>query len=189
MVSHLITAFITFAITNIDDLLILSVYFATRQFKTRQIVIGQFVGISVLIMISLAALSIGLILNERYVSLLGLLPIVLGIKGLLKLKRSANEADELQSKSKIAFVSVALVTIANGGDNIGVYAPLFVNTDKVFIPVYILSFLFLTGLWCIGGYLLVSHPKVKETFARWGSMVLPIFLIVLGIYICKGFFV
>ncbi|MBT1705376.1 cadmium resistance transporter [Chryseosolibacter indicus] len=189
MVSHLLTALITFAITNIDDLLILSVYFATNQFKTRQIVIGQFAGIAVLIVISLTALFIGLILNERYLSLLGLFPILLGIKGLVNLKQQDDEADRLQSRSRIGFVSVALVTIANGGDNIGVYAPLFANTDRSVIPVYILSFLFLTGLWCLGGYLLVSHPKVKETFSRWGRLALPVFLIALGIYICKDFFI
>jgi cadmium resistance protein CadD (predicted permease) len=184
-------AIITFLLTNIDDLLILSVYFANREYRTRNIVIGQYVGIATLIIISLLGLVLGELVPERWVSLLGIFPIFLGIKELLsqnKSKSGGNDDETIQQRSNFQFVNVALVTIANGGDNIGVYTTLFATAEREHIPLYIMIFFILTGFWCLLSYYLVAHPLVKTVFSRFGKRMLPFFLILLGLFILKDLF-
>jgi cadmium resistance protein CadD (predicted permease) len=187
MIIHLGLAIATFGLTNIDDLLILSVYFASDRHKIRSVVAGQYLGIAALILISLSGTAAGHFFEIHWVSLLGLLPVLLGIRGLIK----RNEAEEELPlhKTKVQFLSVALVTIANGGDNIGVYAPLFATMKTSYVGFYIAIFLLLTGVWCFLGYWLVRHPLVSNIFSKHGKLILPFFLIALGLFILKDFIV
>ena len=136
MFSHLSLAFVTFVVTNIDDLLILSMYFASPKYKVKNIVTGQYLGISALIVISLVGILFGEFLDDRRISLMGLFPIFIGIKDLIALRKQGDEEERVQQqKSKFQFLSVAFVTIANGGDNIGVYTPLFATTEIQYVPI------------------------------------------------------
>lgn len=82
MISTVITAFVSFVSTNIDDIFVLMLFFTqiNNVKKRRHIIIGQYLGIGVLTTISIiGALGVSVIPHE-YVGLLGLLPIYLGIK-------------------------------------------------------------------------------------------------------------
>lgn len=185
MLTHIGLAIATFVITNIDDLLILSIYFANGRFKTRSIVAGQYTGIIVLVLVSLSGIILGEFLDKRWISLLGIFPIFLGIKDLVKSKHDENEDSDQSTRTRFQFINVALVTIANGGDNIGVYTPLFANIDSGYVVLYIGIFMVLTAVWCLLGYWFVSHKTVKGAFAKYGKLVLPFFLIGLGLFILK----
>lgn len=195
MISHLTIALVTFMVTNIDDLLILSIYFSSPKYKTKSIVAGQYLGIAALIAISLIGLFIGKVVDQQWVSLLGLLPFFLGVKDLIAL-RSKKVTDETEDdgldqskRSSFQFLNVALVTIANGGDNIGVYVPLFANVKVQFIPLYIITWLLLTAMWCFLAFFVVKHPHVKKIFSRYGRLILPLFLMALGSFIMKDFII
>lgn len=187
MIPHIGLAVITFVITNIDDLLILSVYFSAPTYRGRNIVIGQFFGIITIILISLSGVVLGNFLSDRWISLLGVLPIIVGVKELLSDEGEEREDVSLKS-SRFQFLNVALVTIANGGDNIGVYVPLFASLpDASYVSWYITIFLLLTGVLCFLAFYLTNHPKIKHHTETWGHKILPYFLILLGIYILKDF--
>jgi cadmium resistance protein CadD (predicted permease) len=187
MIPHIGLAVATFVITNIDDLLILSVYFAAPTYRGRNIVVGQFFGIITIIFISLSGVVLGNFLSDRWISLLGILPIIVGVKELLS--DEGEESEDVSVKaSKFQFLNVALVTIANGGDNIGVYIPLFASLpDSSYVSLYVISFLFLTGVLCYLAFYLTNHPKIKHAAETWGHKILPYFLILLGVFILKDF--
>jgi cadmium resistance protein CadD (predicted permease) len=48
-------------------------------------------------------------------------------------------------------LAVAGVTIANGGDNVGVYVPVFAVVGTTGVVVYAVVFLVLVGVWCAVG--------------------------------------
>src|SRR5688572_3173619 len=125
----LLTSIIAFASTNLDDIFILTLFYGNKRFKEREIVAGQFLGITTLIVISLIGSLVGLLIDQSYIGLLGLIPIYLGVRGIwdvLKNRESGNENDDLyKNDRKNKSLAVAGVTIANGGDNIGIYVPLF----------------------------------------------------------------
>ena len=187
MIPHIGLAVITFVITNIDDLLILSVYFAAPTYRGRNIVVGQFFGIITIILISLTGVVLGNFLSDRWISLLGILPIIVGVKELLS--DEGEESEDISVKqSNLQFLNVALVTIANGGDNIGVYIPLFASLpNPSYVSLYVIVFLFLTAVLCYFAYYLTNHPKIKHAAETWGHKILPHFLILLGLYILKDF--
>jgi cadmium resistance protein CadD (predicted permease) len=112
----------SFTSTNIDDILVLMLFFSqvNSNVKKHNIVIGQYLGIGALTIISIiGALGVSII-PQKYVGLLGLVPIYLGIKAYVDHKKESIE-DENFINASIA--TVCGVTIANGGDNIGIYIP------------------------------------------------------------------
>jgi cadmium resistance protein CadD (predicted permease) len=72
------------------------------------------------------------------------------------------------------------VTIANGGDNIGVYAPLFATRPASSTMVIVLTFLLMTVVWCWFSHWLVSHRTMGIPIRRYGRLVLPFVLMGLG---------
>jgi cadmium resistance protein CadD (predicted permease) len=187
MIGHIALAISTFIITNIDDLLLLTYYFSSPRYRPLAIVSGQYLGISLLIVISLAGLVLKVIIPYQYLGILGIFPVIIGIKALVQKENSQKEVNQVGSGAT-GFWSVAAITIANGGDNIGVYTPLFAHTSGPVILIYITVFLILTGLFCYIGYFLVNHPRTKDASERYGKIIMPYFLILLGLYILSDVF-
>jgi cadmium resistance protein CadD (predicted permease) len=186
--SILLTAILAFASTNLDDLFILTLFFGDKSRTSRDIVIGQLLGIGTLIALSLAGSMLGSIFDPRYIGLLGLFPLYLGVKGMLSLwcpainDDSESNPDLSQKKSLFA---VAGVTIANGGDNIGIYVPLFATLswpDKISTVVV---FMLMTLVWCAAARYLAKHPWLEKPISRYGHWITPLVLMLLGIFILK----
>jgi cadmium resistance protein CadD (predicted permease) len=153
-------------------------------------VTGQYLGIIILILISLLGLLLGAIIENHWISLLGILPLAIGVKELVGMWCNHDDDEEsvaTQTRTRFQFLNVALVTIANGGDNIGVYGPLFANISLREFYIYLIVFLILTAVLCLMGYYFVKHPKVKMIFSKNGKIILPFFLIFLGLFIMKDF--
>ncbi|MBO9700103.1 MAG: cadmium resistance transporter [Sporocytophaga sp.] len=184
----IVLAITTFALTNIDDLMILSMYFSNHEYKKSNVVAGQYLGVITLVIVSLSGFILGKVLEPIWVGLLGLIPILLGLKGIIALFSSENEETqnaEGASKSKTQFINVALVTIANGGDNLGVYTPLFANNSLHTVILFVIVFLVMIAVWCVLAFYFVKHPFIEKILGRYGHIILPIFLIVLGIWILR----
>ena len=80
-------------------------------------------------------------------------------------------------------VAIALVTIANGGDNISVYTPLFATRSAYEVLAIGCIFAVLTAVWLGAAHSLVNHPKLGAPIRRHGHRVVPFVLIALGILI------
>jgi len=78
---------------------------------------------------------------------------------------------------------VALITVANGGDNIGVYIPLFASSSGAVIVTTLVIFYLMLVVWLIVSYNLVRCPLVADTISRFGEYIVPFVLMGLGLYI------
>jgi cadmium resistance protein CadD (predicted permease) len=198
LVSDLGIATVVFASTNIDDIFLLAAFFADPRMRHRSIVVGQYLGIGVLVLISALAALLALVFPDGWVALLGIVPLLLGLSKLLALRadtvggeggseehRIQDQGHKVERGLRSQVLAVAGVTIANGGDNVGVYVPLFATTLDA-IATYALTFAVLTGVWCALGYLLVNNRVLGGAIRRYGHVVLPIVLIALGVYILSG---
>lgn len=184
-----ITAFIA---TNIDDILVLMLFFSQVDavFRRRQIVIGQYLGFAVLLLASLPGFFGGLLIPRSWIGLLGLLPIAIGLSYLTQ-KQSAEEVQITTNAVKYSFSSilspqiyqVAAVTIANGGDNIGIYLPLFASSNWVELSVILIVFLMMIGVWCAIANYLAHHRLLARPLGQYGKRIVPFVLIGLGLYI------
>ena len=44
--------------------------------------------------------------------------------------------------------TIAAITLANGGDNVGVYMPMFANSSGLGLAITLAVFFSLVGAWC-----------------------------------------
>lgn len=203
LVKAIITGITSFAATNIDDIVILTLFYAqvNATFRQRHIVVGQYLGFTALLIASLPGYFGGLIVPRAWIGLLGLLPIAIGIKQLLSRLEDAdaevqavttNGDQSSSSKPALAILAsvlnpqtykVAAVTVANGGDNIGIYVPLFASSNLPSLGVIISVFFLLVGVWCYVAYRLMSLPAIANVLTRYGTTIVPFVLIGLGIFI------
>jgi cadmium resistance protein CadD (predicted permease) len=166
----------TFALTNIDDACLLTVLFAQR-IPARRIVAGQYLGFTVIVVVSLLGAFAALAVPSRWVGLLGMVPIALGFRHLLKQSGAGP-----QGASAMGIASIALITFSNGVDNIGLYVPFFI-VGRAYLWLILVAYALLIGLWCIGSRLLGSHSLVLGVVDRWAHRVMPIVFIGLGLMI------
>jgi cadmium resistance protein CadD (predicted permease) len=191
-----------FVATNIDDIFVLMMFFSSSYSSSmaspvRQIVLGQYIGIGLLIAISALGSLISLVVPPYIIGLLGIVPIAIGTRRLVQIiiKRDKTSAppsmdaakesnNRKRNKQYLPFLAVAAVTFSNGGDNIGVYTPMFAQYNSVSqVTTLIVVFMLMTAVWCIAAYYLVNHPLVASRIRRIGHVVMPFVLIGLGIYI------
>ncbi|MDP8973971.1 MAG: cadmium resistance transporter [Actinomycetota bacterium] len=171
-----------FAATNIDDLFILMLFFSQTGavFRGRHVVVGQYLGFAALVALSvLGSLGI-LVVPEEWMGLMGVMPIFLRIRGLVRLR---DESEEAKPTERSGIHDVAAVTSANGGDNIGIYVPLFASVGFARMGIIVFVFLALVAVWCYVGYRLGGHPTVADKVDRYGHIIVPFVLIGLGVYI------
>jgi cadmium resistance protein CadD (predicted permease) len=177
-----------FAATNIDDIFVLMM-FSSLTFPVRQVILGQYVGIGLLVTISALGSFISLVVPTYIIGLLGIAPIAIGLKKLVTFRKknesnSKSKETAQDKKNNLAFAAVAAVTFSNGGDNIGVYTPLFAKYNTASqITVLATIFMTMTAVWCIAAYYLVNHPLIASKIRHIGHIILPFVLIGLGIYI------
>jgi cadmium resistance protein CadD (predicted permease) len=173
---------VAFVSTNIDDLVMLIGFFADAGYRPRQIVAGQFAGIAALIAAAFLGALAAHAVPSVHIGLLGLVPIAIGVKKLIVADVAEKEMGSL-ARGRAKIVTVAMVTVANGGDNISLYIPLFSVHSGSENAVIATVFLLMTALWCAIGYGLVGHRVLGLPARRWGAAALPYVLIALGLYI------
>jgi cadmium resistance protein CadD (predicted permease) len=176
---------LVFASTNIDDLFVLLGFFSDPSVAVRDVAIGQYIGIAVLYSISLIASLISMVIPPVYIGLLGLAPVAIGLKQLVDQLVEREKETARRPAEGSGVLSVAVVTISNGGDNIGVYTPFFATHSCWQIGVVGVIFGVMTGVWCAFGYWLVNHPIVGSPIRRYGRKAAPIVLIGLGLLILR----
>lgn len=179
-----------FAGTNVDDVIVLAVLFlagrATGRPSARQVWAGQASGFAVLVLISVVA-ALGLaIVPEAWVGLLGFIPLTLGVRGLARAARAHRAGGEVPAAPASGLVSVMMLTIANGSDNLAVYPPVFRTIGAG--PALVTVAVFAAGvvLWCLLGSWLGSHEQVVAVIERWGCWIVPSVFIAVGAIILVG---
>ena len=201
MIPIIISAVLSFISTNIDDIFVLMILFskANSNEKKRYVCIGQYIGIGMLVLISvLGALGISII-SEKYIGFLGFIPIFIGIKELYKYKRCKVEENDVvevgDDSSKIStpnllkkyipadVIKVCMISIANGADNIGIYIPMFTTMTPIYLIVTIIIFAFMIGLWCIFAIKLVNYPFIKDKIEKYKDILVPVIFIMIGTFI------
>jgi cadmium resistance protein CadD (predicted permease) len=169
-----------FAITNIDGLIVLTALFmASASGKPRpwQIVAGQYIGFSVMLLLSSLGAAGLVAVPDQWEGLVGLLPLALGIRGLVKARANGSGPSPWITTN---LPSVAGVIVANGTDNISVYTPLFSRLSIGAIAVTVAVFLALVAVWCCLAWLLGGNKKIVVGLGHVGDWLVPLVFIAIG---------
>lgn len=167
-----------FAVTNADDLVLLTVFFANRRNRTSAIVAGQLIGIGILTLASILIARLALHLPDTWLPLLGLAPVAIGIRQFFS---TDDEGESLPPA--VSWATVATVTVANGGDNLAVYVPVFANSSLFAVAVICGVFFILTLVWCGLARQIVRHPRWGTTVQKYSNIAAPYVLILVGLWV------
>ncbi|ORA31992.1 cadmium resistance transporter [Mycobacterium aquaticum] len=176
-----------FAVTNVDDMVMLTVFFGRaegRRSAVLRVVVGQYLGFIAIVVVSMLGALGATLLPDSVAPYLGLLPIALGVRaGWLAWGSRHDRAEDVDRDDGVGVLHVALVTFANGGDNIGVYVPVFAVAGVGSMIGYVAVFLVGVAVWCVAGRYLASRPAIATVLSRWGHIILPVVLIGIGLRI------
>ncbi|WP_225743240.1 CadD family cadmium resistance transporter [Marinilactibacillus sp. Marseille-P9653] len=190
MLQSIISAIAVYISTSIDYLFILLIIFSQSHTKKglRQIYLGQYLGTGILVAVSLfAAYVLNFIPQDWIIGLLGLIPIYLGIRVAMVGEEEEEEeevVEKLESRgTNRLFWTVALITIASGGDNLGIYIPYFTSLVVSEIVISLVVFAISVAVLCYISYKLAKISFVSETLEKYERIIVPVVFIGLGIFI------
>jgi cadmium resistance protein CadD (predicted permease) len=185
--------------TNIDNCVVTMALVAGAPLeRARRIATGQVIGFALLVAVAGAAAALLFEFSAAVVGLLGLVPLALGLRGLVGLAWSyAGGEDEgetgrrkrrrpLRPEQRAvgrSLTAAALVTIAAGGDNLAVYIPLFrvggATNISAILAVFVVGEVLVTWLVLAGG----RHPKARAVMLRLGHWAVPVLLCCIGLLV------
>ncbi len=198
------TAASAFCASNLDDILLLLLLFSGAQSTHARwhVVAGQYLGFSLLILPSLLGFVGGQLLPQQWIGVLGLLPVALGVSQIIDSlaaparcceQGTASPDDSLAGITPewvtqlglpcTPIIAVAGLTLANGGDNIGLYMPLFARSNTIQLTTTLIVFFLLVGVWCLVAWRLVHTTGIAGLISRYGQQLMPLVLIGLGLLI------
>lgn len=189
MIGTIVAAIGLFAATNIDDIVVLTVLFlasARGALPVWKVVAGQYLGFAVLVAISIVAAAGLTIIPDAWVGLLGLIPLAIGLYGLIRTLRKRGDDDDDDDESSVSAVGllgVAGITIANGADNISLYTPVFRTSPIADTVVTIVVFFVLVAVWCLVARIVGTNKTLTELLEKVEHWLVPAVFIGLGLFI------
>lgn len=187
MINSALQAIGLFLVTNIDDIIVLSLFFARgagQRGITTKIIVGQYLGFGGILLASVAVtFGAGLFLPDEAIPYFGLIPLLLGVYAGWQVWRNGDDDDESLADRPISALAVAAVTFANGGDNIGVYVPVFLAVGTGALVAYCVVFLALVLVLVLAAKFVATRKPIAEVLERWEHILFPLVLIVLGLVI------
>ena len=127
--------------------------------------------------------------ESRILGPFGVAPILIGARALLAQRGGQNEAPMLDTAVTRATpgwrraAAVAGITLANGGDNIGVYTPLFAARPPAQTAVLLAVFAAMLAVWLFGAFYLARRSAAAGPMQRISRAIFPYALIGLGLII------
>ena len=185
--------------TNIDNCVVTMALVAGAPLeRAHRIAAGQVIGFAVLVAGAAAAAAVLFEFSAAVVGLLGLVPLALGLRGLVALARPqpGEEDQEVKGRGRKrrplrpeeravgrSLTAAALVTISAGGDNLAAYIPLFrvggaTNVGAI-LAVFVVGEVLVTWIVLVGG----RHPRARSVMLRLGHLAVPILLCCIGVLV------
>lgn len=169
--------------SNIDDLIVLIVLFlAARRGRlpASRIVAGQYLGYGILVTGSIV-IALGLAaVPQRWIGIVGFVPLGIGLWGLLGAIRNGPEHQPIVASSLWA---IAALSIANGSDDLSVYAPVLRTNDFGDDVLIVAVFLGCVAIWCVLAWWLGTRRRVLTTLKRFGHWLVPLVFIAIGLVV------
>lgn len=190
MLTTILTSIAIFIATGIDEIIVLTIIFVEvkKPKDVRDVYIGQQISMIVLLLISLLAVFGFAQIPSEYVGFLGIIPLAEGVRILLNKNSDDDdyqEKDVLEKlrKSKSLIISIALIAIAGGAEELSIYIPYFTSLDTTNLIVALIIFNVLVPIWCTICRKISSLKHVQDTVEKHERILVPILFIGLGIWV------
>lgn len=173
---------IAFASTNLDNLLMLVALLAVSSSRPLPILAGYLMASLIVVGAALLVAQVGDLIHARYVGLLGLIPIALGLHGLLGLVRRSSET-ATPSRTSAGVWRTAAMVLPMSSDSFAVYVPLLADTNPVHDAVAAGTILISAMVSAGTAGMLVARPGLGARIGWLGERLVPWLMIGVGVYV------
>ncbi|CAK1246357.1 cadmium resistance transporter [Fructobacillus fructosus] len=179
----ILISMIAFVSSNVDDLFILTFLFAQTNRKKEQlnILIGQYVGMAIIMILSFLLAFCFRSIGQLSFHYLGLVPILIGLKKAIEIPKKV-----ARDKTQITVFQVTALTIAGGGENLGIYIPILLTINLANQLLFVVTFAFLIPIWWLIGKIIGRHQVVIRLIHRQEKIVVPCIYLVVGLWLFFG---
>lgn len=188
MIGTILTAIAAFIATGVDEIVVLTILFvhATKRKSIRDVYIGQQIGMIVLLALSVLAVYGISLVSEKWIGLLGFLPIIQGVRFWINGGDDDDDEDdeiiEKTTKFSSLILSVTIIAIAGGGEELAIYIPYFAALDPFNLLITLITFNVLVPIWCTICRMISSKKQIQEMIEKYEKVMVPIVFIGLGIF-------
>jgi len=176
--------------TNLDNLLLLVALYSRYEKHTGTVAFGYMSGMVLIGVISLVIGFGGDFIPVNYLGLLGVIPMFMGLVGLLQLfRRKPAEAVTgftVETSLKTVFIAVLLTQLSNGADTVITFSVFLADSTPATDYLISLTFLAMVVLFSWVAFYALKHRGLSDFLDRYGPYVTPFILILVGLYIISN---
>ncbi|MEO8700264.1 MAG: cadmium resistance transporter [Kofleriaceae bacterium] len=168
-------AFGLFIATHVDSIVVLASLFADPRLRPRDVWLGHLAAGLAMIAVGAAGSLLAFVVRAEFLGVLGVIPIVLGITQLIDRDDDDSPRPEYGNRT----LGVAVIMIANGGDNLGAYVPAFATRSPHEVSIIVGVLVAMLIAWCW----LWSRVRVGPRIRRVAALATPLVFVALGVLI------
>jgi cadmium resistance protein CadD (predicted permease) len=180
MLSLLTLTVATFIGTTLDNLLMLVVLRVSGT-PARHVSGGFVSGSACLLALCAAGSALPSVIPVEYIGLLGLVPVALGLVGLVAAVRAAPQAQSGTTRSGV--LGIATTQLASSFDTLAAFLPLFADTLRSQRLVIAGGFATMTIAWLLLSSVLARTPGIAPALRPFERFARPLVLVLVGLYV------
>ena len=173
--------------TNLDNLVLLVSLLGRYRGGKTQVIAGYFACVLLLTLMGFWLAAAADRAPVQYLGFLGIVPIALGLAGIVQLFRNSNgtagSGDKPISSGRSAFMATLLVQLSNGTDTVVTFGALFTDSAASLNLMIIVTLGSMAAIFVMLATYATEHPRLNEWLDRNGPRITPFILIVVGAYI------
>ena len=176
-----------FIATNLDNFALLVMFLVRYRHRAVIVAVAYFSSIFLLISIGYGVGYISAIAPVEYLGWLGLVPIGLGIAGVVGLFRDRTPSCATRGSSVAGSVTAFLATLTsqlgNGTDTIITFGVLFADSNAASDSLIIVAVAAMTIFFFAGARYAIRHPALEKWIEKHARLMTPFMLIIVGTYV------
>jgi len=173
--------------TNMDNFILLAALLARYRRQTINVVAGYLACMLILGIVGFGVSEIANYVPVRYLGLLGIVPIYIGVVELLRIHRgkekiAAATETSLDSNHRV-FLTTLISQLGNGADTILIFGILFADSTPAADALIMFTLAAMAITFVLVAMYAVRHPTTSSVISRYAHRVLPFVLIIVGVYV------
>ena len=173
--------------TNMDNFILLAALLARYRRQSINVVAGYFTCMLILVIVGFGISEIANYVPIRYLGLLGVVPIYIGVVELVRIYRGKEETavatEPSLDSNRRTFLTTLTSQLGNGTDTILIFGILFADSTPAADTLIIFTLAAMAITFVLVAMYAVRHPTVGSVISRYAHHILPFILIIVGVYV------
>ena len=175
-----------FIATHLDNFALLVTFLVRYRHRTPTVAAAYFTSIALLCWVSYGIGSAASIVPVEFIGWLGIVPIALGIAGVVGLIRQSRLDGATRENllgGKTAFLATLVSQLGNGADTIVTLGALFADSNPASDTLIVLTLAAMALIFFASGHYAIRHPSLATWIEEHAHKITPFILIIVGVYI------